>query len=592
MKRLFSGTVTVLTTFSLAFASLLTPLVANASAVFSYGDGTEGNPYKISNCDQLQAISNHLDKNFEIIVNIDCDANDFVHIGDTDTPFTGYLEGNNKIIKNLSIDDSGLFGRIDNGQVHNLKLINPTVSGSSYVGSLAGSVNGSDSNIYNVHVSNGSVTGSSNYIGGLIGGVAIADLGGLNNPVVEKSSYQGVVNGPGVMGGFIGTSAGGAYIHNNYARTTLTVLPDDSPIVGGFFGINSSYQTAENYALSTIDAQNAGFNATVGGFVGIASGGQTTSFAEMDYNTGATQVGDFMGFSAGSTIGADYYADHGHGFSSNSGNPGGGAIAIDTATNPDYFKTGSNAPLSMWDTENTWQLVWEDYPILRGELGFSETFTDINGDTINDTYQAIVIGVPDAEENLTVVELNHDTDCTLDPAGSWIDSGYYKEDPYYPLQIPKMTEFTVYCPSPGAQVQVTLVYPEQYDTSNSVLRFYNRDTDQYHNVSGVEFGTREVNGNTVTTATYMLVDGGENDTDGAQDSVIHDPVGIAVDNSPEESSGQSGGDLGSQPASSSLASTGQSSLPLLLLASLSLASSMLPIVFNKKRLARICTTLN
>lgn len=562
----------------------ISPVVAHASAVFSHGEGTEEDPFKVSNCDQLQAIQNDLDAYYKLVVNIDCGSNSFVHIGDDDTPFTGSLDGNNKIIKDLDIDDFGLFGRIDKGQVRDLKLINPSVSGTTYVGSLAGTVNGEGANISNVHVVGGSVSATSNYIGGLIGSAAAFYLEDLNNPVIEKSSFRGSVSSPGVMGGFIGTANGSAYIHNNYAITTLTILPEDSATVGGFFGTNSSYQTAENYAITTIDADEAGFNSTVGGFVGVANGGQTQSFADMNYNSGATNIGDFMGISAGSTIGSDRYGDHGHGFSSNSANPGaGGAQAVDTQSNPGYFYDKNNVPLSMWNFENIWQEVEGDYPRIQGESGFSEASDDINGDDINDSYQATVIGVPDGEENLTVVELNSDTDCTLDPTGSWVDSGYYKADPYYPLQIPKMTAFTVYCPSPGAQVQVTLVYPEEYDVSKSVIRFYDDVADEYHTVNGVEFGTREINGNTVTTATYLLVDGGENDTDGVANSVIHDPVGIAVNNAPA-------GVVSSTSSSSSngtLAETGQSAPLLALFATIIIIFSMTTIAMQRRYAAKI-----
>jgi hypothetical protein len=537
------------------------PTATSASAQFSRGGGTEENPYRISNCDQLQAIQNDLDAHYMLIVNIDCSSSEFIHIGDNDTPFTGSLDGNNKIIKDLDVDDYGLFGRIDVGQVSDLKLINPSVDGTTYVGSLAGTVNGEGSLITNVHVENGAVSGTSNYIGGLVGGAAIHNLSGLNNPVIEKNSYQGTVSSPGVMGGFIGTATGAAYIYNNYAVTTLTLLPEDSPAVGGFFGVNSSYQTANNYAVTTIDAEDGGVNSTVGGFVGFASGGQTFSFAVMDYNSGADQVGDFMGFSAGSTIGFDLYKDNGNGFSSNSANPGGNSIGIDTVANPDYFKLSANAPQSAWDFENTWEEVEGDYPRLRGEASFSEESDDFNGDSINDSYQATVTGVPDDEANLTVIELNSDSDCTLDPSeGFWINAGYFAEDPYFQQQVLRMTGFVVYCPNPGSQVQVTIIYPEQYDTTNSVLRFFNNETEEYHTVSDVTFGTREVGGNTVTTATYMLVDGSINDTDGVANGIIRDPVGIAIDNSPPELSV-----VGASSTQSSLASTGSTTNPLVLL---------------------------
>lgn len=109
-----------------------------------------------------------------------------------------------------------------------------------------------------------------------------------------------------------------------------------------------------------------------------------------------------------------------------------------------------------------------------------------------------------------------------------------------------------------------------------MLRFYNSENQTYHTVSGATFGTREVNGNTVTTATYMLVDGGENDTDGVADGVIYDPVGLATDNSPTETGSSSQGS-----GSGGLASTGQSSSLLILAGALLILTSPLAAVVYK-----------
>lgn len=579
MKRATALLSAMVFIFCLVIVGVAKPITAHASAVFSHGAGTEENPYLVANCDQLQALQNNLAAFYKLVSNIDCDANDFGHIGSTGSPFTGSLDGNYKIVKNLHIDDFGLFGAITGGTVKNLKLDSPSVSGSTNVGSLAGTVREEGTTITNVHVRNGSVSGSSNYIGGMVGTIT------LNNPVLEKSSFTGTVSSPGVMGGFIGDAGSAAYIHNNYVMATLTIGPDDAPSVGGFVGLAGSSQMADNYAVTSINATNAGFLSTVGGFGGVGTGWISTSFADMALTGTPNQQGDFLGYAAGLTVNANYYADHGHWWASNT-NAGGGVSAVDTNANPTYFYTQtSHAPLTFWDFENTWREVDGDYPVLRGEAGFSEASTDINGDSINDTYQANVIGVPDAEDNLTTVELDSDSGCTLDPAGSWIDSGYYKADPNFSLQIPKMTAFTVYCPTNGAQVSVALVYPDRYDTSKSVLRFYNDVTNEYHNVSGVVFGTRVVNGKTVTTATYTLVDGGVNDTDSTTNGVIEDPVGIATDNTP--SATPSANNASSSDGGGTLAKTGQETQRLVLMGIFTASSSLAFVLSRGKYVYRL-----
>lgn len=562
MKRVNALVSALVFMCSVAVINFGIPMTVHASGAFSRGNGSEENPYRISTCGQLQAIANDLDAFYELIANIDCSATNFVHIGDSDTPFSGNLEGNNKIIKNLNIDDFGLFGEVNNGIIHNIKLVDATVNGSTNVGILAGTVLGADTNISNIHAVGASVSGSSNYIGGMVGTIA------SNYPVLEKSSFEGTVSSPGVMGGFIGSASNGAYIYNNYVKATLTVGPDDSPTVGGFVGLAGSNQMGNNYAVTTIDAANGGFNSTVGGFGGLGSGWIQSSFADMTYNSGADQIGDFLGYAAGLTVNANYYAAKGHWWASNT-NSGGGVFAVDTSTTPNYFKDSSNAPFTYWDFENTWQQVDGDYPRLRNEALFNEGSSDINGDSIIDTYQANVMGVSDTNDNMTVVELDSASDCTLDPTGSSVNSAAIKADPVYPLQIPTMTAFTVYCPTNGAQVSVTLVYPELYDTSKSVLRFYNDVTDEYHTVSGVVFGTRTINGNEVTTATYTLVDGGENDTDATQNGVIHDPVGIAINTSQSSE----GSNSTTAPGAGNLAQTGQPTTFLTIIASILLVVS-------------------
>lgn len=578
MKSIFNTISAFILTLALSLITLFTPLVTNAAGGYSRGDGTVGDPYQIANCQQLQGIQNDLDAHYKLLVNIDCDGVAFESIGDADFPFTGSLDGDNKIIKNLQVAGSGMFGYItgasteDLAVVQDILFLQPSVTGSDRVGTLAGTV--TNGQISDVYAYNGYVEITSGpYAGGLIGQIATGST-------VQTSAYKGDVVGSGVIGGFVGISTGNNYVQNNYAIATITVGTEFSSSIGGFMGSSASTNINNNYAVSTIDATVAGGNTNVGGFVGMA--GSSTiqySFADMTY-TGSTDVGDFIGYAAGPSINTNYYGDHGHGCASNSANPGASACqAVEVGANPDYFWLSTNAPLNGWDFENTWQAAFEYYPMLIGEIGFSEgSENDINGDGISDNYQANVIGVPDAEENLTVVELDPESSCTLDPVGSWIDSGYYKEDPYYPLQIPKMTQFTVYCPNPGDQVQVTLIYPEEYDTSNSVIRFYNNVTNQYHNVSGVEFGTREVNGNTVTTATYLLVDGSINDTDGTVNGVIQDPVGIAVNNEPPQTNSSGSG------SSSSLAETG-SSAGILGIAGLALTSIAL-LVLSAPRLHR------
>lgn len=557
MRRLLSFKLVAVIVAGVLFSVLL-PRTTYASGYFSLGEGTEENPYMVANCSQLQAIANDLDAYYKLLVNIDCDTVNFVHIGDDITPFVGNFDGNHKIIKNLTVDNYGLFREINGANIQDLTLDSLSVSGNvtngtDGVGSLVGLAR--TSTISNVHVINSSVSSTSGYVGGLVG-VAYSTTD------IQESSFTGTVSGNGALGGFMGAGFSSGSIQNNYSRASIIIGSDPGNSAGGFAAITSNNSTQYNYTVSAIDASSAGFNPTIGGFTGLGGNGiMQNNFADTPFTSAETSIGDFMGQAAGPTINNNFYADHGHGCASNTSSPP-GCTSVDTSAQPDYFKNNSSQPLSSWNFEEIWEEVNGDYPQLMGEAQFSEGTADINEDSILDSYQPYMIGVTDDENRLTIVELNADTDCTLDPAGEWVDAASYKIDDGHTPQTPNMTAFTVYCPSPGAQVLVTLTYSDLYDTTNSVLRFYNPNTNNYHTVSGATFGTRSLNGNNVTTVTYMLVDGSQNDTDGLVNGIIEDPVGIAISNIDTNSSGPSSGSSDSSSSGSpvnddTLANTGE-----------------------------------
>ncbi len=162
--------------------------------------------------------------------------------------FRAIFEGNGHTIANLFIDrDSnvGLFGRTSYGSViRHVGLIDVMVSGSSNVGGLAGTANGS---VIGSYVT-GTVTGTGEDVGGLAG----ATWGSL-----VVASYAAVeVTGGNNVGGLIGEND--AAVTASYA--TGWVAGDDN--VGGLVGSNGRTITA-SYATGPV----AGVR-NVGGLVG------------------------------------------------------------------------------------------------------------------------------------------------------------------------------------------------------------------------------------------------------------------------------------------------------------------------------------
>jgi len=68
----------------------------------------------------------------------------------------------------------------------------------------------------------------------------------------------------------------------------------------------------------------------------------------------------------------------------------------------------------------------------------------------------------------------------------------------------------------------------QYDTAQWEWRKFNAVEGTYSAVPGVRFGTAVVDGATVTTASFALVDGGPFDEDGIANARIEDPSGPAI----------------------------------------------------------------
>ena len=164
--------------------------------------------------------------------------------------FRAIFEGNGHTIANLFIDrDSGvgLFGETSFSVIRHVGLIDVEVSGSSDVGGLVGTDQGS---IIGSYVT-GTVTGTGNDVGGLVGtkygrsvvasyaavevtgGTNVGGLIGENNAVVTASYATGWVAGDDNVGGLVGSN--GKTITASYATGPVTGQSN----VGGLVGRNT-----------------------------------------------------------------------------------------------------------------------------------------------------------------------------------------------------------------------------------------------------------------------------------------------------------------------------------------------------------------
>lgn len=226
------------------------------------GDGSVNNPYLIKDTTSFlyHMSSNTKNKYYKLTSDLD-----FTNITYPIINFEGSLDGNNKTIRNVTTNNSGLFNfvghyenqtKIENLNIENIKVYS---NKGDYLGGLASVAE--NITINNVHLKNGSVTNDGQMkhdlasTGGFIGNV-------YSNVTITNSSTTLNVTSEKNVGGFIGINQN-ATIKNSFASNKVT----GNINIGGFIGIQSIsdnvYKIPENvyYNLSN----NKGLNG-VGGY--------------------------------------------------------------------------------------------------------------------------------------------------------------------------------------------------------------------------------------------------------------------------------------------------------------------------------------
>lgn len=505
--------------FFILLVSLLTlSLSTRASAwpVFTYGDGSESNPYRITSCFELQNMlsvgGSTLNGSFKLVTNIDCAGQDF---SAGPTHLIGNFDGGGHTINNLIVGQYGLFYIIENGTVKNLRI------------------NGSQGD----------------YKGGGMGGLAVlADTVTIDNVHV----YMNLPDPGNQSGGLVHQATGSTITNSSYHGD---IAADDS---GGLVGVALYTDVLHSYSSGSIIGENSG------GLVGPNSAAMTISDSVSTMNMGATYSGGLVGPNATSmTIVSSIYA----GTTSNT--TGGNIIgpnAANSIVNNAYYlavneanaqciadpSDGSNIVTNCYEepygfysdnhvqsvvtiNANYWkQVTVNTPPVLKSIDDFNDSNSipndgDANGDGTLDSYQATVAPIAGrSNQNWVTVELSGDSACYLeDSESSWIDAHAASKDASFDRVTSDMVGFSMYCRDQGSTATVTLIYDTLLDTSNAVLRQFDTNLNTYKTISGTSFGTRNVGGKTVTTASYSIADGGPYDLDGIANRIILDPVGIA-----------------------------------------------------------------
>lgn len=213
----------------------------------------------------------------------------FQPIGTNASPFTGTFDGGGFKLSNLYINRPltgdprssyvGLFGRsgVANGNIHDLTIENADITGYSFVGVLAGQIDGTAGNLHavtDVKV-DGVLTCTSNtgYAGGVSANMSYCASTDCFASVAI--THSGNFSSATYVGGFVGASSGSTYTTCiSGASITTTGTGAGSPAIGGFVGgsttVASTYTSCHS-STAIID----GFTGTgsslsqLGGFAGF-----------------------------------------------------------------------------------------------------------------------------------------------------------------------------------------------------------------------------------------------------------------------------------------------------------------------------------
>lgn len=188
------------------------------------GAGTQTNPYRISNADNLIWLSYKVSKGelankyYKQTNDIDLSSGIWYPIGTRMNPFTGSYDGGFYKINGLhtyqrfSYADcyQGLFGYTNNVVLKNIYLSNAKIYGLNKLGCLAGQIDGTNSSIINCYVDGGCLIQSQDDNGDDIGGL----VGGVKDLTITSSvTLANIQGGDGCIGSIIG---------HPYGKVTVT----------------------------------------------------------------------------------------------------------------------------------------------------------------------------------------------------------------------------------------------------------------------------------------------------------------------------------------------------------------------------------
>ncbi|MCW0448260.1 hypothetical protein NB706_001094 [Xanthomonas sacchari] len=291
----------------------------------------------IGNAHQLQLMAYNMAANYSLSADIDASQTagsnasgmwssaGFSPVGDSNNAFTGSLDGANRAISGLTIARGGtsyvgLFGNTSAAsRIVNLALTGATVTGTAYVGGVAGFNAGTLSGIRVT----GTMSGTGNFIGGLTGynnagtitgaqtsgsvvgsggpysGNYVGGLIGSNaSGTINASSSSSTVSGGSSVGGLVGNDYQGNYSNVQASGSATSTSTASGDHVGGLIGNANQSQIQNASASGNVTATTT----HAGGLLGQASTATLTNVQASGSVSGSNYVGGLIGVANRGTI--------------------------------------------------------------------------------------------------------------------------------------------------------------------------------------------------------------------------------------------------------------------------------------------------
>lgn len=219
------------------------------------GDGSNNNPYFISNVEQLRMIGTTkntiwtLNDCYEVVSNIDLKGQTWKPI----SKFAGVFNGGTKTISNLVIDDTcesnyvGLFGEVASGaKIEKVTLVDPQIKVSGkHVGAIAGL---SEGVITRCHVVGGNISSSSeeSFVGGIVG---TSKRDNSENEISMCHVDGTTLNAANVVGGVAGQLYAGVVANCKVNADIATDQETQAKFAAGLIG----HVSTQTVTVTTVD---------------------------------------------------------------------------------------------------------------------------------------------------------------------------------------------------------------------------------------------------------------------------------------------------------------------------------------------------